>query len=60
MRLFRSIDNRNTGELLAFLTNDILFRFGNADPVKGKAVDAEVVRGFFGGINGVHHKLERV
>ena len=56
-RLFQSIDNRDTDAFLAFLSDEVLFRFGNADPVTGKAAVGEAVGGFFGSIKGVHHDL---
>ena len=59
-QLFQSIDNQDTEAFLAFLTDDVLFRFGNADPVNGKSAVGEVVSGFFGSVKGMHHNLVRV
>jgi len=59
-RLFQSIDNRDIDEFEGFLTDDVVFKFGNADPVKGKATVREVVAGFFGSISGLQHSLEKV
>jgi hypothetical protein len=56
-RLFQSIDCQDTEAFLAFLSDDVLFRFGNADPVSGKAAVGEVVGGFFGSVKGIHHEL---
>ena len=56
-RLFQGIDNRDTEAFLAFLSEDVLFRFGNADPVTGKAAVGEAVGGFFGSVNGIRHEL---
>ena len=56
-RLFESIDNLGTEAFLVFLDEDVLFRFGNADPVKGKAIVGEVVSGFFDSVKGIMHNL---
>lgn len=56
-RLFQGIDNRDTEAFLAFLSDDVLFRFGNADPVSGKAAVGEAVGGFFGSVKGIRHEL---
>jgi len=57
-QLFQSVDNRDTDTFIAFLSDDILFRFGNAAPVNGKAAVSEVLRGYFGSIKGIHHDLD--
>ncbi len=44
--LFQSIDQRDTDAFLAFLSDDVVFRFGNAAPVKSKAEVDQVVQGF--------------
>ncbi len=59
-QLLHSIDNRDIDAFMTFLADDVVFRFGNADPVNGKAAVCEVVDGFFGSINSLHHDLERV
>jgi hypothetical protein len=56
-RLFQGIDNLDTDAFLAFLSDDVLFRFGNADPVTGKAAVGEAVGGFFGSVKGIRHEL---
>ena len=56
-RLFQSIDNRDADAFLAFLADDVVFRFGNAAPVSGKAAVDEAVRGFFGSVKGICHEL---
>ena len=58
-RLFRSIDDMDTETFLSFLADDVLFRFGNADPVIGKAAVGAAVSGFFRSLRGVDHKLTR-
>ena len=59
-QLFQSVDNQDTEAFLAFLADDVLFRFGNADPVKGKAAVGEAVSAFFGSVKGLHHNLVSV
>jgi len=56
-RLFQSIDDQNVEAFLAFLSDKVLFRFGNAEPVRGKAAVGDVVRGFFGSIRSVRHDV---
>ncbi len=59
-RLFQSIDEQDTEAFLALLTDDVLFRFGHADPVHGRAAVGEVVSGFFDSVKGMRHDLVRV
>jgi len=56
-QLFQSIDHRDTDAFLAFLSDDVVFRFGNATPVKGKAEVDPVVQDFFDSINALHHDV---
>ena len=56
-QLFQSIDDRDIEAFLAFLSGDVLFRFGNAQPVKGRAAVGNVLRGFFAGIKALHHDV---
>ncbi|MFW2440702.1 MAG: nuclear transport factor 2 family protein [Arenicellales bacterium] len=56
-QLFQSIDNQDTEAFLAFLADDVKFRFGNADPVAGKAAVTEAVSGFFSSVKSINHKL---
>jgi len=59
-RLFESIDSQDAETFAAFLSDDVRFRFGNADLVKEKAAVREVVAGFFASINGLHHEIQDV
>lgn len=56
-RLFQSIDNQDMEAFTAFLSDDVLFRFGNAEPVKGKTAVGEAVSGFFGSIKAIQHNV---
>ena len=55
--LFQAIDNRDTESFLTFLTEDVFFRFGNAEPVLGKNNVGNVVRGFFSSIKDIQHDI---
>ena len=59
-QLFQNIDNMDTEGFTSFLADDVVFRFGNADPVTGKAAVRDIVDGFFSSINNLHHELERI
>lgn len=56
-QLFQSIDNRDIDAFLAFLSADVLFRFGNAQPVKGKDGVRTAVNGFFESVKALRHEL---
>ena len=56
-RLFQSIGSQDTEAFLAFLTDDALFRFGNAAPVSGEAAVGEAVSGFFARVKSIYHDL---
>lgn len=56
-RLMDSIDAKDTAGFVAFLTDDCEFRFGNAEPVRGKAAIAAAVDGFFGTIRASRHSI---
>ena len=56
-QLFQSIDDRDSDAFMTFLSDDVLFRFGNAEPVNGKVAAAHAVRGFFESINAIQHHL---
>lgn len=55
--LFESIDGKDTTAFLAFLAEDVFFRFGNAEPVRGKTNVGNVIKGFFASINGLQHDI---
>ena len=56
-QLFETVDSRDTDAFLAFLTDDVMFRFGNAEPVKGKEDVGNAVGGFFESIKAISHDL---
>ncbi len=55
--LFASIDDKDLDAFLAFLSENATFRFGNAEPVKGKACVRDVVQAFFASIKALHHDV---
>lgn len=54
---FASIDSFDPQKFVAHLTPDVVFRFGNADPIKGREAVQEAVTGFFSTIDGLTHHL---
>jgi ketosteroid isomerase-like protein len=57
---FADIDAFDPDKFAAHLTPDVTFRFGNADPVTGRAAVREGVAGFFATIDGLTHHLRNV
>ncbi|MFC8662270.1 nuclear transport factor 2 family protein [Streptomyces sp. NPDC057199] len=55
--VFADIDAQDLNKFVAHLTEDVVFRFANAEPVIGRTAVAEAVRGFFGTIDGLSHQL---
>jgi ketosteroid isomerase-like protein len=55
--LFESIDNQDVESFTAFLAEDVLFRFGNTEPVTGKAAVSDAVKGFFASIQSIQHNM---
>jgi ketosteroid isomerase-like protein len=58
--IFADIDAFDPDKFVAHLTPDVTFRFGNADPVKGRAAVKEAVTGFFSTIDGLTHHILNV
>ena len=56
-RIFADIDSMDPDKFVAHLTPDVTFRFGNNDPVTGRAAVREGVAGFFTTISGMHHHI---
>jgi len=57
--LFASIDRRDTPAFAGFLAEDATFRFGNQEPVHGRAAIADAVDQFFQHLAGVEHRIEK-
>jgi ketosteroid isomerase-like protein len=55
--IFADIDAMDPDRFVAHLTEDVVFRFGNAEPVTGRAAVREAVAGFFTTIDGLRHHV---
>jgi ketosteroid isomerase-like protein len=55
--IFADIDAFDPDKFVAHLTEDVSFRFGNAEPVVGRANVREAVAGFFTTIDGLTHHI---
>jgi hypothetical protein len=55
--IFADIDSMIADRFLTHLTEDVVFRFGNGDPIVGHPAVREAVNGFWTTINGMHHHL---
>ena len=58
--IFADIDAFDPDKFVSHLTEDVVFRFGNAEPVVGKAAVREAVAGFFSSIDGLTHHILNV
>jgi len=58
--LFGTIDAADAAGFCAYLTEDALFRFGNAPPVQGRPAIEQAVSQFFASIRRSRHQLVRV
>jgi ketosteroid isomerase-like protein len=54
--LFADIDSMDPDRFADHLADDVVFRFGNGDPVHGRAAVRDVWAGFCAGIDGVAHE----
>jgi ketosteroid isomerase-like protein len=58
--IFADIDAFDPDKFVAHLTPDVTFRFGNAEPVTGRAAVKDAVTGFFSTIDGLTHHILNV
>jgi len=58
--IFADIDAFDPDKFITHLTDDVVFRFGNAEPVVGRAAVKEAVAGFFTMIDGLTHHVLNV
>ena len=58
-KTFSAIDARDTETFAGVLTEDAVFRFGSAPPVKGRTEIVAAVDGFFGSIAALRHDLHK-
>lgn len=57
--MFAAIDSKDAEAFVGFLTEDAVFRFGSAPPVRGRAAILAAVGGFFGTIAGCAHDVQK-
>jgi ketosteroid isomerase-like protein len=55
--IFSAVDAQQLPEFLGHLTEDVVFRFANAEPAVGRQAVAEAVAGFWTTIDGLTHHL---
>ena len=55
-----TIDGLDGDAFVARLTPDVVFRFGNAEPLTGRAAVKEAVQGFWTTIEGLTHHIQNV
>jgi ketosteroid isomerase-like protein len=58
--IFASIDAFDPAGFVPYLTEDVVFRFGNNDPAIGREAVLEAVTGFFSMISGLTHHVQDV
>jgi ketosteroid isomerase-like protein len=58
--IFADIDAFDPDKFVAHLTEDVVFRFGNAEPAVGRAAVRDAVAGFFSTIDGLTHHILRI
>jgi hypothetical protein len=56
-QVFADIDSFDPDKFVTHLTPDARFRFGNAEPVTGRAAIRDAVAGFFATIGGLTHHI---
>ena len=55
--LFADIDSMDPDRFATHLADDVFFRFGNADPVRGRDAVRDVWAGFCETVDGVSHEV---
>jgi SnoaL-like protein len=55
--IFADIDALEADKYVAWLTPDVVFRFGNADPMVGREAVKEAIEGFWTTIGGLKHNV---
>jgi limonene-1,2-epoxide hydrolase len=55
--LFDDIDSMQPDRFIGHLSDEVVMRFGNAEPIHGREAVREVWAGFCDGIDGVHHDI---
>ena len=57
--LFAAVDSREAEKVAPFVTDDVAFRFGSAEPTYGRADLVAASREFSASIAGIHHTIIR-
>ena len=57
--LFAAIDAQDAASFVSYLTEDAVFRFGSAPPVRGREQIREAVAAFFATIAGCRHTISK-
>jgi hypothetical protein len=55
--IFADIDSFDPDKFVSHLTENVVFRFGNGEPVEGRSAVREAVAGFFSSIGGLTHHI---
>lgn len=55
--VFDSVDKKDADGFVSFLTDDAVFRFASADPVKGKKAIQKTLSAFFDSISALEHEI---
>lgn len=58
--IFAAIDGFVPADFVAHLTEDVVFRYGNADPVVGRDAVRQGVAAFFSSIAGLTHHIQDI
>jgi limonene-1,2-epoxide hydrolase len=58
--LFAAVDSRDADQVAPFVTDEVAFRFGSAEPTYGKANLIAASREFSASIAGIRHKIVRL
>jgi ketosteroid isomerase-like protein len=59
-RVFATFDAQDVSTLADFMTDDVMLRLGNAEPIKGKAGLVDAVNAFLASIAAVRHEVLHV
>jgi ketosteroid isomerase-like protein len=58
--MFESVDRMSVEGFLSYLTDDVVFRFGNSPEISGKEVVKTAIESFFTQISSMEHILQGV
>ncbi len=56
-QMFNDIDRKDAAAWASYLAPDAVMRFGNADPVHGRAACRDALAAFYDQINGLSHEV---